>query len=522
MAYKTVSAATQVTADLTQSAATPSNGAGNVAVSAAVGVRKSLFLSFADKHLRLVLQIASTLILARFLTPEEFGVFTIGLVVVYVADTLRDFGVATFIVQEKDLTPSVVRTAYGISLALGAASAAVIVLASVPLARFYHSPGVRDVLLVLSPMFLMTPFSSVVAAMLRRDMKFGTLLRINGITSLANNGIAIVLAVCGFGFMSLAWSRIAGAAVNYIVSHMVKPSEMSHFPSFREWRKVASFGVIMTGATVVGDLGARAPDLLIGRFLGITSVGLFGRGVTLIRLFDASVTNTITPVAVSSFAMHHRSGQRFGDRFLIGVSMTTAIAWPFFMFVALMAYPTTRILFGPQWDASVPITRLLCIAAAITSATNLNMLALQGVGAVRPQLASQWIIQGSSIALTLVACQFSLYAVGFVAIITACITVIVLCRFTLPVIHVTPLALLRSMVKSLIVTAVSSIVPVLVLALMTIDTNHIWLPFITAGTGTGAGFIAAAWGVRHPVWEEVVNMLWHVYGRLGVSVARRA
>ncbi len=139
-----------MTADLARSTATPSDGTAD----ATPGIRRSLFLSFADKHLRLVLQIAATLILARFLTPAEFGVFTIGLVVVYIADTLRDFGVATFIVQEKELTPNVVSTAYGISLVLGVASAAVIVLASVPLARFYHSPGVRDVLLVLSPMFL--------------------------------------------------------------------------------------------------------------------------------------------------------------------------------------------------------------------------------------------------------------------------------------------------------------------------------------------------------------------------------
>ncbi len=78
------------------------------------------------------------------------------------------------------------------------------------------------------------------------------------------------------------------------------------------------------------------------------------------------------------------------------------------------------------------------------------------------------------------------------------------------------------MVKSVIVTAVSSIAPVLVLTSMTIDANHIWLPFIIAGAGTGAGFIAAVWGVQHPVWEEFVNMLRHLHGRLGVLLARRA
>ncbi len=488
----------------------------------ASGIRKSLFLSFLDKHLRLLFQIAAALILARFLSPEEFGVYTIGLVVVYLGDTLREFGVTAFIVQEKHLTLALVRAAYGVSLAIGVVSTAVIVLASVPLARFYHSPGVRDVLLVLSPMFLMTPFSSVVAAILRREMKFGMLLRINAVTSLANNGIAIVLAACGFGFISLAWSRIAGAAVNYVLSHIVKPRDMSHFPSFREWRKVASFGVIMTGATVVSDLGARAPDLLIGRFLGIASVGLFGRGVTLVRLFDASVTNTITPVAVSSFAMHHRSGQRLGDRFLVGTSMTTAMAWPFFMFVALMAYPTTRILFGPQWDASAPITRLLCIAAAIGTTNSLSKLALQGIGAARPQLVAQWIIQGSTISLTLVACQFSLYAVGYAAIASACITVAVFCWITLPLIHVSILEFSKALLKSVAVTVASSVAPVLVLLFMTIDATHIWLPVIVAGTGGVLGLVAALWAVQHPIWEEVILMVQHAQGRLAQVAARRA
>ncbi len=470
-------------------------------------VRRSLLLSFVDKHLRAGFQIAAALILARLLTPSQYGVYTIGLVIVYIVNTLRDFGIVTFLIQEKYLTPAIVRTAYGISLLIGCCLAAAVMLVSAPLARFYHSAGVRDVLIVLSLLFLLTPFSSIVAALLRREMRFGTLLRINAAASLTNNSVAVVLAVLGFGFMSLAWGQVAGAAVNFIISSVVRPPDVSHRPSFSQWRRVTSFGVVMVGATLVGDLGARAPDLLIGRFLGITSVGLFGRGVSVLRLFDLAVTNTVTPVATSSFAMRHRAGNSFAQDFLAGLTMVTSVAWPFFAFMALMAYPATRILFGSQWDAAVPITRLLCVAGAITACANLASISLQATGSARRQLTSQWIIQSVSIGLLLLACQYNLRVIGFAMIAAAFVNVTVSFHFSMPVVGVSLRRVLAAMRKSLGVTAGSSVAPIFVLLLMQIDANHIWLPFGIASLGAATGFAASARLVQHPMWGEILGVL---------------
>ncbi len=460
-------------------------------------------------------QVVSVSILARLLTPSEYGVYTIALVIVYLVDNVRDFGVGTFLVQEKHLTPTLVRTAYGISILIGCCLAVAVGLASGPVADFYGTPGVQKVLLVLSVMFLLTPFNSVVDAMLRREMQFGTLLRINTAKSFTSNLTAVILALLGFGFMSLAWGQIAGAAMNFLIASIVRPPEVSHRPGFRGWRRVTSFGIVMVGGTIIADLGARAPDLLIGRFLGITSLGLFGRGVSLLRMFDMSVMSTVSSVAISSFAIRHRAGESFAGDFLAGLSMITSLAWPCFAFMAFMAYPATRILFGPQWDAAIPLVRLLCVAGAIATCATFSSVTLQATGSAHRRLVSQWIVQLASISLLLLACQYNLRAIGFAMVAAALTNVVVSFGFSASVIGVSPQQLLSATRKSFMLTLSSSVAPVLVLLSMRIDANHIWLPFGIASLGASVGFAASARLVQHPIWGEILGLL--VAARSGYS-----
>ncbi|MEE8332516.1 MAG: oligosaccharide flippase family protein, partial [Alphaproteobacteria bacterium] len=111
-------------------------------------IRRSLALSFAQKYATMAINIATVMILARLLTPAEIGIFSVGIAMVGLAHTLRDFGVGNYLIQEKELTPDRVRTAFGVTLVIAWIMAGVLIALSGPMAGFYSEPGVRQVMLV--------------------------------------------------------------------------------------------------------------------------------------------------------------------------------------------------------------------------------------------------------------------------------------------------------------------------------------------------------------------------------------
>ena len=117
-------------------------------------VRKSLALSFASKYSDLVITTVTVLVLARLLTPEEIGIYSVGAAVVAMAHVVRDFGVGNYLIQEKELTQDRIRTAFAVTLIIGWTMAAVLFAASGPVSRLYAEPGLAHVMKVLSLTFM--------------------------------------------------------------------------------------------------------------------------------------------------------------------------------------------------------------------------------------------------------------------------------------------------------------------------------------------------------------------------------
>ena len=162
-----------------------------------VSIRRSLFLSLLDKYSALIIGIMTNLVLARILTPYDIGVYSIAGAVVGFAGTLRDFGVSSYLISERELTVARRRSAIGVSLVTTWSIGVVVAVVSPEVAEFYDNSGVQNVMLVLSLNFLLIPLTMVEITMLRREMRFGALYRIGLAASLSH--AATVLGLGGWG-----------------------------------------------------------------------------------------------------------------------------------------------------------------------------------------------------------------------------------------------------------------------------------------------------------------------------------
>lgn len=352
-------------------------------------IRRSLLLSLTDSYLGIVLQLASTVIIARLLTPEQTGVFAVAAVFAALASTFRDFGVAEYLIQERELTPDRIRAALALNIMASWSMAVLLVVLSAFAGDFYRNPGVTDVMRVQALCFLLVPFGAVTQAWFRRELNYRPILICNLLSSIASFVVAVTLAFAGFGYMSLAWSALAGIAVTVAAATWFRPPEFPRWPGLAEIGRVFAFGKFAGAVYVVGQVGKGAPELVIGRALTMADVGMFSRANGLVEIFHRLVLRPVLQVCMPYFAKSDREHGTLTPAYVRSVSVLTAVGWPFLAWIAVCAYAAIRLVYGSQWLAAVPVAQLLCLACSLELLFLLSREALLACGEGRRAHALQ-------------------------------------------------------------------------------------------------------------------------------------
>lgn len=466
-------------------------------------IRVAFLWALGQNYVVLGCQFVTSMVIARLLTPAELGVFSVAAVIVGMAHILRDFGVGDYIVQEKDLTADRIRSALAVNIGLAWFLAAALAIGSWPAASFYRDEGVRSVMQVLAINFLLLPFGSIPMAVIRRNMDFAVIAEVKVVTALAGSAVSIMLAYSGMSYLSMAWGSVVSNSLIILIALRHRPRDLPFLPGVREIRRVLGFGTFASATFIMAELDKNVADLLLGRLLGMGPTGIFGRAQGLVQLMDRILMNSVWTVAMPYFAQKDRGGADVLEGFLRAVAYLTAIIWPFAVLLGFMAYPAIRILFGPQWDAAVPLVRWLCIGVIIGAPFALLGSVMPAVGQMRILSVGVFISVVCKIALILVGASYGLEYVAIAVVASSCIGALVSFTLLRKAIGLRLLPLLRAISRSFALAVASGIGPALVYVLATIDANHLWLPLAVALVTAFAGWIAAVALTSHPLKAEV-------------------
>ena len=191
----------------------------------------------------IALNLVSYVVLARLLTPEEIGLYSVAAALVGILQVLREFGIGSYLIQAKDLGQERLDSALGLALVLALLAFGVTWFASPLAARFYDAEGITTVLRVVALNFLLLPFCSICQSLLRRRMKFDQLLRINLVGGVLGVVVTLTLAYEGAGPASQAWGSVAtnlALAVGCWLS--LGAADRPRRASIRGWGELVHFG----------------------------------------------------------------------------------------------------------------------------------------------------------------------------------------------------------------------------------------------------------------------------------------
>lgn len=371
-------------------------------------VRKSLALSAVDSYLALVLQIGSTVVLARILTPEQTGIFAVAAVFAALASNFRDFGVGEFLIQEKELDHAILRAALTVNITVSWSMGVLLFAAAPYVADFYRSPGVQEVMRVQAFNFLLIPFGAITMAWFRRELNFKPILLANLAANITSFVVVIVLGLQGFGYMALAWSSLAGVMVTVGTATLLRPKGFPRWPGVAGVGRVFHFGKFASGIYVFGQAGKGAPEMIIGRALDMAAVGMFSRAYGLIEIFNRLVLRALMPVYLPYFARSVRETGTPLRGLGTAVSYLTAVGWPFLLVMGVASYPAIRAIYGEQWLEAVPLAQILCLAGALEIIYYPAKEALLAQGKAKESNNLQMIMQSLRVMGLLAAIPFGL------------------------------------------------------------------------------------------------------------------
>jgi O-antigen/teichoic acid export membrane protein len=454
----------------------------------------------------LVISLASNMAIARLLTPEVIGIYSVSLAIIGIAQVMRDFGVASYLIQEKELTDAHIRTAFGILLVLGVGVSVALFFSAPLIARLYHEATMVPTLRVCAINFFLLPFSTVSLALLRRSMEFKRLAAVNLAATAAGAIASTALAYFGFGVISLAIGSVVLNAVTGAGAWLTRPDRRILLPAFTEWRRVLNFGAQSSLSGVVTSLAKDTNDLAVGKLMGFEPVAILSRAQGLMNMFHRDLMSAIRNVAYPAYARTSRDGEPLEPVYIASVTNVTVVAWPFYGLLALFPHEILRLMFGPQWSAAAPLVPVFCLAGAIAAVSSLAASLILAAGRVDLVTKVELLFQPFRAALIIVA------ALVFRSTMACALALVLALLVQLPMVYYAKgrcipndyASLLRGLGQSARVTLACLALPALLAlyAAHSRGTPQAMLAFGSAAAACAVCWALAAIRLRHPLADD--------------------
>ena len=312
--------------------------------------------------LLIALRTAGTVILARLLTPRDFGVVSMVMVVVVFAGMFKDAGLSTATVQQEHISHEQISTLFWVNTLFSGVLTLLLIAASPLVARFYNEPELGSVTSVLSLSFVISGLTIQHQALLTRHMRFGALAAVQVLSQVASLGVTTVLALMGWRYWALVGGTLAIALAGTLATFYYCPWIPGPMRRGTGARRMLTFGGHLTAFNFVNYFSRNLDNILIGRYIGAEALGLYSRAYQLFMMPITQVRSPLNQVAIPLLSGLNRDPTRYARYYerLLGVLATLTV--PLTLYCVLEAEFLIRVLLGTQWLGAVPVFRVLAIA----------------------------------------------------------------------------------------------------------------------------------------------------------------
>lgn len=332
--------------------------------------------------------LVTTAILARLLSPEDFGLVSIATVAITYVAIVQDAGLTGALIQRRDDPERSADVVFTLNVALGALLTGVTLLVAPWVAGFFGDPEATPLIRVLGLTFLLAPLGATHLAQLERQLSFRRRMVPDVATAVIKGMVAIPLAFAGYGAWALVIGQLAGVAIGAVLSWIVLPWRPKLTSDWTLARSLLGFGMALVLTNGLYVVTSTLDYIVVGRVLGTIALGIYTVAFRIPELLVLSTVAAFNRVAFPAFASVQANPDALRRGFLRSIRFLAALTMPVCLGLAVAAEPIVLVFFGASWIDTIPLVRLLSLYALVSVVTSTDGDVYKATG--RPSLLAKF------------------------------------------------------------------------------------------------------------------------------------
>lgn len=333
-----------------------------------------------QKYSTMIIGFISSIILARLLTPEDYGAIGMLAIFMSLAEVFIDAGFGSALIQKKNPSQTDYSTVFYFNMAMSGVLYAVLYFSAPAISRFYRMPILCDVLRVQGLILFIYAFNVIQQNIIRKNLRFKKLSKITIITSVISLIITVVMAYSGCGVWALVAQNIIGALIPCVVFWITVNWKPSWEFSWNSLKELFGFGSYMFLSHLFTTFSQRITGLLVGRWYDPATTGYYSKASTTSKYATLSISGVMIQTTYPLYA----SIQDDRDRLINMVKRITStlayISVPVLVLLILIAKPLFVLLFTDRWLESVPYFQILCFGGIAGCLQSVNQQTISAIG----------------------------------------------------------------------------------------------------------------------------------------------
>jgi len=448
----------------------------------------------------------TSIVLARLLSPSDFGLMAMIWVVIGFAEVFADLGISSAIVQRKEVSPNLLSSLFWFNVLFGLFSMAAIFLAAPYAADFYREPRVVPLMQWLSVSFLLNGLAGMQKSLMQRECAFEQSAKIEIFSTVLAAAVGIGSAYLGHGVWSLVYQSLSFSITGCILVWLVNTWRPGLIFKWVEVRSVMNYSMNLTGFAIFNFFARNVDNILIGRYLGAQDLGFYDLAYRLLLYPLQAVSNVVGQVLFPIYAQIQDDNEKFRLAYLKVSASIALVTFPIMLGLAAVSTPFVLVFFGDKW---LPAATLIMILAPVGALQSIIMT----VGTIyqvknRTDILLKWgIVSGVSFTLAFIASvHWGVIAVAATYSLTTLILAYPAMAIPFRLIDLTVSKLISAIKLPLIATAIMvfSVVLVRLSLPAAIEGTYELAILVSVGAAT---YILANWMINRAQLRELAGIL---------------
>lgn len=335
---------------------------------------------------KMVVQFGGIILLARLLTPYDYGLMAMVTAIAGAAEILRDFGLSAAAVQAKHVSREQRDNLFWINSGIGLSLSVVVYASAHLIANFYKEPALVMISQALAVTFLINGMTTQYRAHLSRGLRFGQVALSDVGSQVLGLVAAVAAALLGWGYWALVVQQVVQASINFLIAASCSRWLPRGYQRAAPMRDFMSFGWNLMAAQLLGYASRNVGQVIIGWRTGPDALGLYNRAFQLLMMPLNQINAPATSVALPVLSQLQDDRERFNAFLLRGQTVMVHLIFALFAFSCALAMPLIVLVLGEQWRDAVPLFQVLTLGGIFQTASYATYWVFLSKGLMRQQL----------------------------------------------------------------------------------------------------------------------------------------